>query len=95
MRDSLRLRESDPKASARARRVNVADAIGVTVAMYRYWNPTMAIAGVMIWLGAMPEHLWSVETGRPTSEAPKGIGVNLGTILTFVAVPVVWWALCD
>ena len=69
--------------------------MAVIGALYHYWNWILALAGLMIWAGAVPEQLWSAQTGRHTREALKTKLGDIGTLLTFGAIPVVWYSLCQ
>lgn len=64
-------------------------------ALYYYGNWMLADAGVMIWSGSLPEQLWSAETGQHTREAPRTKLGDIGTILTFGSLPLVWYSLCQ
>lgn len=74
--------------------------IAVTAAylymLSRLWNIGVAVAAAMPMLGRLPDLLFEIKTGEKVSRAnmPQGVLSNLGLVLDWAALPVMWWALC-
>ena len=65
-------------------------------ALLRFWNIGVVAAAVMLMLARLPDLLWEIRTGQKVSHknAPKGFYGFLATVLSWGALPVLWFALC-
>jgi hypothetical protein len=65
-------------------------------ALLRFWNIGVVGAAVMLMLGRLPDLLWEIRTGQKVKpySAPKGLRGLLAMLLSWGALPVLWFALC-
>jgi hypothetical protein len=65
-------------------------------ALYYFWNALLTVAAVMLMVARLPDLLWEMRTGKKVTpqSRPKGAVYTVTTSLMWLALPLIWYALC-
>jgi hypothetical protein len=63
--------------------------------LVRFWNSWLAVAGIMLMASRLPDLLREIRTGSRAGfrGMPRGPVYTLATIMSWAALPLVWYAL--
>ena len=66
------------------------------VGLFQLFNIVMVAAAIMLMLARLPDLLWEIRTGQKVTRrnAPRGLLGLLSILLSWGAIPVLWFALC-
>lgn len=75
----------------------VALTVAFLVFLANVWNIGVAIAAAFVMLSRVPDLIWEIRSGRKIDGAtmPKGRVYQSANLLNWVAIPVLWFALCQ
>lgn len=64
-------------------------------ALYHFWNILLAGVAILEMCSRLPDLLWEIRHGKRVtkSDAPRGPIYYLATVLTFLCLPLTWFAL--
>lgn len=65
-------------------------------ALFYFWNVLLTAAGILLMASRLPDLLWEIRTGEKVGRQsrPKGIIYIFATIILWVSLPLIWYALC-
>jgi hypothetical protein len=65
------------------------------VALYHFWNVSLAVAADMLMVARVPDLIWEIRTEEKVSahNMPKGVVHFVGGLLIWLAFPLVWYSL--
>jgi len=64
--------------------------------LFRFWNVGVVAAAAMLMASRLPDLLFEIRTGQKIDKRnmPSGPLSLFATVLMWVALPLLWWALC-
>lgn len=70
--------------------------VGFLWALANFWNIGVVIAAILLMLSRAPDLLWEIRTGQKItrSNMPKGFVSQGATLLSWLALPVLWFSVC-
>lgn len=91
---------AEVERTRRADRIVTIVVVALTVAFLVFlssvWNIGVAIAAAFVMLSRVPDLIWEIRSGRKIDRAamPKGRVYQSANLLNWVAIPVLWFAVC-
>lgn len=76
--------------------ISIIVAVAYLYALFYFWNALLVVAAVLLMVSRLPDLLWEIRTGKKVTpqSRPKGASYTVITILMWVTLPLIWYALC-